>query len=212
MPGTKPILLATSNPAKAAKLRWLLKGLPFAPVLLSDRPDLPPAPEETGATFEENARQKAAHASAAFGGLAIASDGGVRIPALGAGWDPLLTRRAAGEEASDADRAGRLLLLMEGLRGEERRVLWAEAIAVADRGRLLAAWEEAGTEGLLTETYDPANAIPGFWVYSLWWFPQLGKRYVDLTPQELEQADVTWGRLKERVRGWFKIEGESKQT
>ena len=198
-----PILLATSNPAKLDKLRWVLEGLPLTCVPLAQFPDQP-QPEESGQTFEESARLKASQGSTLFRGLAIASDGGLGIPALAGGeWEALLTARAAGEEADDGARARHLLALMQGKQGEQRRVFWTEALALADRGRLLGSWQETGGEGYLTESYDPSEAIPGFWVYSLWHCPQFGKRYVELTSQELAEVDVTWQRLKARVQQWF---------
>lgn len=202
------ILLATTNPAKAAKLRWVLEGLPLRCIPLSQLSGDYQV-SETGASFEENARLKALAGSRAFDGLAIASDGGLSIPALGAQWDHLFTARAAGAQTTDEGRARHLLALLQGKQRDERRVFWTEALAIAQAGKVLASWEEAGTEGYLTETYDPANAIPGFWVYSLWWFPQLGKRYVELAPEELEAVDVTWRRLRERVRGFCKGKGSS---
>ena len=197
----RPILLATSNPAKAAKLRWLLDGLRFSPEDLSTHRQIT-LPDETGGSFAANARLKAEAASAAFGGLALASDGGVVIPALGAAWEPLRTGRAAGAGATDADKAHHLLRLMEGFTGPDRAVQWYEAVALADRGTLVASWEAAETRGRLTERYDPANAKAGFWVYSLWLFPELGRRYVDLTAAELEAVDATWMALRTAVQAW----------
>ena len=194
-----PLLLATSNPAKLDKLTWVLEGLPFTCVPLSQLPSQP-QPEESGQTFDDNARLKASQGSKLFGGLAIASDGGLGIPTLGDQWEALLTARAAGEGADDATRARHLLALMRDKKGEERRVFWTEALALADRGQLLGSWQESGSEGYLTESYDPAKAIPGFWVYSLWYYPQFGRRYVELTPQELTEVDVTWQRLKAHVQ------------
>ena len=196
------ILLATGNPAKQDKLRWLLQGLPLSAIPLSDDIARPPV-EETGHGFTDNAVTKAVEYSRRFRGLAISSDGGVAIPALGKNWQALLTGRAAGPDADDAAKTRHLLALMEGKVGDERRVSWTEAVALADSGELLTSWQESGNQGRLTESYDPAHAIPGFWVYSLWLYPRLGKRYVELTPEELFAADLTWGKLRERVQEWF---------
>lgn len=192
------MLLATGNPAKAAKLRWLLDGLPYEARDLRTMPGYA-LPDETGASFVENAQLKAVAAARACDGLALASDGGVLIPALGAVWDELRTGRAAGPGATDAEKAHHLLALAKHLRGDDRRVVWSEAVVLADPDGTLFTWESAATEGRLTEAYDPANAIPGFWVYSLWWFPDAGKRYVDLTPDELAARDATWGALRRHV-------------
>ena len=203
-----PHLTGHHQPAKTERLRWLIAELPLTPLLQRDYPTLL-AVEEHGTSFVENAALKAVAAAQVFGGLAIASDGGVVIPALGETWDALRTGRAAGPTASDEERARHLLTLMDGHAGEERRVQWHEAVALADGGGMVQTWEAAGTEGYLTEEYDPANAVPGFWVYSLWRFPALGKRYVDLTPEELAALDTTWGRLREQLQAWWQADGRA---
>ena len=52
------LLLATTNPNKVREIRPLLAGLRFEIVTLADLPPIP-EPEETRATFWENAREKA---------------------------------------------------------------------------------------------------------------------------------------------------------
>ena len=143
-------------------------------------------------------------ASEQFEGLVIASDGGVRIPALSAAWDELRTGRAAGVGTSEAEKANHLLSLMKDKVGEERHVYWSEAVALAYDGDVLSNFEMEATEGLLSEAYDPTNAIPGFWVYSLWIFPSLEQRYVDLSPEELAGVDVNWQILKAMVESWYR--------
>ncbi len=198
-----PVLLASTNPAKVARLRRLLEPLEIATIDLTALPPRP-APEETGDTFPANARIKAAYWSNFHDGEVIASDGGVTIPALGHHWDRLMTGRAAGPGSTDAGRAEHLLSLMRDRTGEERRVAWTEALAVAQRGVAVAAWEASGTEGRLTERYDPAGAIPGFWIYSLWLFPTAGKRYIELDARDLAKLDLTWNRLGEEVQRWWR--------
>ncbi|MDO8532345.1 MAG: non-canonical purine NTP pyrophosphatase [Dehalococcoidia bacterium] len=206
MPSEQPqdVLLATTNPAKAAKLAWALAGLGLS---LRTLRDIPPAlePEETGVTFEENARIKAACWSRRADCLAMASDGGAAIPVLGERWNALQTRRNAGEHATDEERIQRLLDMMQPCHGQERRIYWTEALAVAERGRALASWRADGDEGYLAERYDPARRrIPGFWVASLFYYPRFGKCYAELSPVELAQVDTSWRTLKERAQAWFK--------
>jgi len=198
------VLLATTNPAKAAKLTWALEGLGLA---LRTLLDLPPAPEpqEAGATHQANAVAKAAYWSRLADHLAIASDGGVRIPVLGEGWNALQTRRTVGEHATDDERVRRLLELMLPYRGEDRRVCWVEAVAIAEGGQALASWQVDGDEGYLAESFSPARRrIPGFWVASLFYYPQFGKCYAELSPEELAQVDTGWRTLKEKVQEWFR--------
>ena len=92
-------LLGTTNPAKLERLRWLLDGLPIETVDPSSLGLSGLDIEESGATHEENAGLKAEAWSQAAGLPALASDGGLVIPALGDDWLSLHTRRFAGEDA-----------------------------------------------------------------------------------------------------------------
>jgi XTP/dITP diphosphohydrolase len=74
------LLVATTNPGKIREIRAMLEGAAEL-VTLSDLPDLP-EPEETGATFAENARLKAAYYSARTGLPSVADDSGLEIAAL----------------------------------------------------------------------------------------------------------------------------------
>lgn len=205
--GDKPptILLATSNPAKERNLRRLLEELGFTFRTLREMPEQDDV-EEDGESHEENARLKASTWSRLAGGLAIASDGGVTIPTLGSSWDGLRTRRATGGAASDAEHIARLLELMRGYEGEERKVLWTEGVALARNGEVLASWEAQGTQGYLALDFDPQRIDPGFWISSIWYYPQLGKRHIDLTETELAQVDTTWQELKRLVQAYFREE------
>ena len=75
------LLLASNNPAKLARLRWLVEDLPVTVRTPADfSPRLHVSLPEDGADFLENAAQKAAAWSLASGGLlTLCSDGGLRI-------------------------------------------------------------------------------------------------------------------------------------
>src|SRR6185295_18083168 len=75
------LLVATTNPNKVREIRQLLDGLPVDLVTLAGWPAVT-APEETGLTFEENARAKALYYAAATGELTVAEDSGLVIDAL----------------------------------------------------------------------------------------------------------------------------------
>lgn len=198
IPGT-PILLATTNPAKERTFRWLLEGLLFSPVTPGQL-GLDSVPEEQGDTHEAIARGKAAASSQAASVLAIASDGGLVIPALGARWESRFTHRFAGPAADDMERVRRLLELMRPYEGAAREASWVEALAIADQGEVLASWELRGGTGIIAESPADAPAIPGFWAFSLWFFPQLGKSYNQLALQEREALDDHWVRLRPMVQ------------
>jgi XTP/dITP diphosphohydrolase len=193
------ILLATGNAAKQAKLRWLIEGLGYEAVTPRDL-GLEFDPPEGGSTHQEIASSKAVAWADQAGRLVISSDGGAHIPALGASWNSLLTRRAAGDVPDDRARADHLLSLMRDKAGPDRDIVWREAVAIAEPGKLLGAWEAEGAIGRLVEAYDPAKVQGGFWFPALLEVPRFGKLVADLTPEESDQIDNGWNALREVVR------------
>ena len=131
--------------------------------------------------------------------LAIASDGGLVIPALGPRWESRYTRRFAGPAANNRERLARLLELMSPYHDEDRRASWVEALAIAHSGRVLVSWELYGGVGYLDE-HPPAGPLPEFWVFSVWRFPQFGATYNQLTDGQRESIDDHWGRLRLLIR------------
>ncbi|MCH7606378.1 MAG: hypothetical protein IH962_04415 [Chloroflexi bacterium] len=197
------ILLATGNPAKQQTLGWLLEGLPFR-TTTPQQLGLTTEPEEEGDSHEAIARFKALRWSEAASMLSIATDGGLVLPALGDQWESRYTHRFAGPAANDEERVQRLLQLMQPFRGADREASWTEALAIADRGRLLASWELKGGTGLIADAPDDFAQVPGFWAFSLWYFPQFGKTYNRLSDQQRRSLDDHWSQLRELVQNFFR--------
>jgi XTP/dITP diphosphohydrolase len=106
------ILVATMNRDKAAEIAAVLGGSGVEIVCLADFPGAM-APEETGATLEDNALLKARAGRAATGLTALADDTGLEVDALD-GAPGVFSSRFAGENATYADNCR---LLAERLRG-----------------------------------------------------------------------------------------------
>ena len=205
------MLLGTTNPAKLERLRWLFEGLRIETVDPSSLGLSGLDVEETGATHEQNARLKAEAWSQAAGFTALASDGGLVIPALGDDWLSLHTRRFAGEDADDDARIRRLLELMEPYSGEDRKGVWVESVALAVGGLPAVSWSVEGPTGYILDAPDDAHRIPGFWFFSLWFLPELGKTYAAAFQDpnvDLDSIGDHWSRLKTKVRDCF-IEGRA---
>lgn len=81
MTSTLPLLIATTNAGKIREIRHLLAHWPTFRTL-ADLPPIP-EPEETGATFADNAALKARYYAAASGMMTVAEDSGLVIDALG---------------------------------------------------------------------------------------------------------------------------------
>jgi XTP/dITP diphosphohydrolase len=76
------LLVATTNPGKIREIRGILDGAPVELLTLDDVRRVP-EPEETGATFAENARVKALYYCRATGLPSVADDSGLEVEALG---------------------------------------------------------------------------------------------------------------------------------
>lgn len=189
---TLELILATTNAAKAVRLRALCAGVD---VRIREGESPATAIAETATTHMGNAIEKALGWSRALGGVALASDGGLVIPALGDGWESTLTRRGTGEEVSDAERARRLLGRMRDLEGNRREAYWAEAVAVARDGVLVHAWETDGMLGWIGEKYRPdPNGPAGFWADGLWETND-GKKRWEASDAERAAGHDPWAQL-----------------
>lgn len=223
IPAVKPttVFLGSGNAAKRRLMAWALAGVP---VVAREPPDEAVlAVEEEGGSHREIALAKACAWSERLGGYAVASDGGVAIPALGARWSSLRTRRfsgphptlSQGKRDSGWDDAGlmrALLDLMAGLRDGERSAWWIEAVGLACRGAGVAVWEVTGPPGRIAEGPRPVRQT-GLWLAALFVLPS-GRSLAELDEagllaeednawrrlRELVQADPCWGRLGSHSR------------
>ncbi len=190
-PAPPQLLLATRNPDKQRKLLWVVAGLPFAV-------HFPPSgaqPPETGQSHRDNAVQKALWWSERVAGLVLASDGGVHIPALGEGWRSVQTRRGSGAR-SDAERTADLLARLEGREGAARTAVWREALALAEAGRLIGAWEAEGPPLRIAARPGGTRPEGGFWLDRLLADPASGRTLAELSPAELRRLDRAWRILR----------------
>jgi XTP/dITP diphosphohydrolase len=76
------LLLATTNRGKLREIHQLLTGLPIELLSLADFPPVP-EPDETGATFRDNAILKARYYGGHARRLTVAEDSGLVVDALG---------------------------------------------------------------------------------------------------------------------------------
>jgi len=124
------IVLASTNLHKIRELKAMLKQFPQLDLYsLRDYPEYIP-PEETGDTFEENAKLKALHAAKTLNECALADDSGLVIPSL-SGEPGVRSARYAGEEASDKDNRDKLVKNLLSLKDDERVGYFECCIAIA---------------------------------------------------------------------------------
>jgi len=120
------LLVATGSAHKLIELQRLFGDLPIDLVTLRDAGITEEAPED-GATFEENALQKARWYAAAAGEWTLADDSGLEVAALN-GAPGVYTRRYAGPNATDVENYEKLLATMTGVADRSARFVCTMAL------------------------------------------------------------------------------------
>ena len=124
------LVLASGNAHKRAEIAAILAGLDVDLVPMTDLGL--EGPEETGATFRDNALLKARAVVVATGEPAIADDSGLEVDALG-GAPGVRSARYAGEGATDADNNARLVAALRDVPEEHRTARFVCAAALVAR-------------------------------------------------------------------------------
>ena len=157
-------VLASHNEGKLREMRQILGELGIR-VISQKEAGVDVDPEETGTTFEENARIKAVAVMEATHLPAVADDSGIMVDALGGAPGVYSARYGGSHDQPDAFRNALLLKNMENQ--ELRSAKYVSVIAVAyPDGRVLTARgeccgeiarEEKGSGGF---GYDPLFLLP----------------------------------------------------
>jgi XTP/dITP diphosphohydrolase len=204
----RPLIIATGNPGKLREFRALLEDLPFEPRGLGELGMA--APEETGASFVENAVLKARHAAAAAaaggpggravpGTAAIADDSGLEVDALG-GAPGIFSARYAGRGADDDANNAKLQQMLAGTPREQRRARYRCALVFVDSA--------ADPEPLITEgvwegyILEAPRGSGGFGYDPYFWLPELGLTAAELHPADknrLSHRGLAMQALRERL-------------
>ena len=163
------LLIATNNPGKVREYEELLETLPAAvEITYPAQQGLALEVEESGETFEENARLKALAFAQASGLLTLADDSGLEVDALD-GAPGVRSARYAGPDANDVDRYRKLLGALAGVPADRRSARFRCVVALAQPdGTIHTAdgtcegeigHEPRGTHGF---GYDPVFVVDGY--------------------------------------------------
>lgn len=180
------LLIATRNPGKIREYEQLLDGCGYELISLSNYADLDV--EETGETFQDNARLKAQIYAQATGLLTLADDSGLEVEALG-GAPGVYSARYAGPGASDAQRRKKLLDALSDVPAEQRAARFRCVIALA--------WPDGRCEvfegvcpGVMA--FEPKGSF-GFGYDPIFYLPEYGKTMAEL-PEDFKNQISHRGR------------------
>ena len=171
------IVIASRNKHKISELEALLSQYVESVKLLSlDDVGLFEDIEEDGESFEENAFIKARYA-ATSGKISVGDDSGLCVNALG-GAPGIYSARYAGEHGNDAANNAKLLDDLKDKEDKSAYFVCAFACVLPD-GREF--YVEGKAQG---EIIEKASGNGGFGYDPLFYLPQVGKTFADLSAEE----------------------------
>jgi XTP/dITP diphosphohydrolase len=203
----RTILIATSNPGKlrdfagaAARRGIEIAGIPEFSSL--------PSVVEDGLTFEANACKKAeAYSRYVPGEIVVADDSGLEVDALNGAPGVHSARYAAPDlhnkepheaDANTDDEANnaRVLRELRGVPHARRTGRFVCVLAAARDGKTLATFRGTA-EGIILEGPRGGN---GFGYDPLFYFPQIGKTFAELTAEEKSQYSHRGAAFRDFLR------------
>jgi XTP/dITP diphosphohydrolase len=154
-PAFTRVVIATRNPGKVAEFRSGLAGGPWRPADILSLEDFPGAPEveETGSTYQENARLKAESALRHTGLPSLGDDSGLEVDALD-GAPGLSSARYAGPEADSETRWRKLLDALRDV-PDDRRTARFRCVLVLVEPEIV----RSGETGVVSAPDDPMTPL-----------------------------------------------------
>ncbi len=183
MSAPREIVVATGNPHKVEEIRAILGPTGLVVRSLDEVGGPFAEPDETGRTFEANARIKAVAYARATGRTVLADDSGLEVDALGGepGVDSAVWAGSHGARAErDARNNAKLAERMRGVAADRRAARFVCCMCLADAsGRVLA--ETRGTfEGRIGEVPRGSHGFG----YDPWlWLDDAGCSSAELPPE-----------------------------
>lgn len=196
----KTIVIATRNPGKAKEFKTLFAEKGYDVKTLLDYPELPDV-EETGKTFEENARLKAETIAAILQQPVLADDSGLIVDALD-GMPGIFSARFAGEPTNNAANNAKLLHELTGVPKEKRTATFHCTLVFAAPNK----------ESLVVEGNWPGEigTIPrgdnGFGYDPLFFVPEEQKTAAELSDErknKISHRGKAVEKLKDQWENWL---------
>ena len=174
----RTLLVATTNPGKLREIRQVMSAVPIRLVSLADLPPIE-EPEETGTTFEDNARLKAHYYSARSGLWTVAEDSGLIIDALD-GEPGIKSARFLRPDATYPERFAEIYRRLDARRDQPRTARFVAALATVEDGKVI--YETTGVvEGAIT---DVPRGSGGFGYDPIFLYPPYGRTLAEVTGPE----------------------------
>ncbi|MBO0474245.1 ribonuclease PH [Enterococcus ureasiticus] len=197
----KTIVIATRNPGKAKEFTKIFAEKGYHVKTLLDYPELPDV-EETGKTFEENARLKAETIAEILKQPVLADDSGLIVDALD-GRPGIFSARFAGEPTNNAANNAKLLHELTGVPKEKRTATFhcTLVFAAPDKESLVVEGDWLGEIGTIP------RGDHGFGYDPLFFVPEEQKTAAELSDErknEISHRGRAVAKLRDQWENWLK--------
>jgi XTP/dITP diphosphohydrolase len=193
---TRKLLVGSNNLKKRKEIGKILHNCDFEIVTPQELAILE-EPEESGATFMENAEIKALYYAGESGLLTLADDSGLSVDALG-GAPGVRSSRYAAENATDDENCSKLLEALAAVADPDRTARFQCAVVVAEPGVVLAR-AQGRCEGLILRQRAGES---GFGYDPLFLYPPEGITFAQLGP-EIKNRVSHRGQALEKIHGFL---------
>jgi XTP/dITP diphosphohydrolase len=193
----RTLLVATTNRGKLREIQRLMSGVPIRLASLADLPAIE-EPEETGRTFEENARLKARYYSARSGLWTVAEDSGLVIDALG-GEPGVRSARYLRIDATYPERFVDIYRRLDAQPDAPRSARFVAALASVEDGQIN--YETTGiVEGTIA---DAPRGSGGFGYDPIFLYPPYGQTLAEVSEPDkiaIAHRGIAFRRFAEWIR------------
>lgn len=197
------LVVATLNLGKLREFKEALAATGLELVAATDV-GVSEFPEETGASYEENALVKAGHVTALTGLPALADDSGLEVEAL-AGAPGVYTARYGGAGLTDGERMAHLLRRLQKVPDGERTARFVAVIVLATPAGAVKAFRGESAGSIL---HGP-RGVDGFGYDPIFLSTELGTSFAEATLEQKRSVSHRGRALKEFAEWAATAEGSS---
>ncbi len=196
----KTLLIATTNQGKLKEFKHLFSSSSFEIKSLADFKEAPDV-EETGDTFQENARLKAETLCKLYGLPTLSDDSGLSIRALD-GRPGVYSARFAGEERNDRANMEKVLTELTEVPAEKRQATFHCTLAFASPGKPTR-YIDGTLDGWIT--FEP-KGTNGFGYDPIFYLPEKKATLAELTGEEKNKLSHRADAFRKLKLEWTEIE------
>lgn len=194
-------MIASHNQGKIKEFKEMFKNTDIEVKSLLDYPEVEEV-EETGTTFEENARLKAETIANELQVIALADDSGLVVPSLN-GEPGVYSARYSGEPKDDQRNNQKLLTEMASFEGEDRQAYFQSVLVLAYPNNESLVVEGRAKGYILKEL----SGDDGFGYDPLFYYPEKDQTFAEMPLAEknkISHRAKAMQELNKKIDTWMK--------